>query len=298
MQITANQVKAISLNYGKPEICEIVADFITNKGPRFQLENSTRIKHFLGQTCIESAFFARLEESLYYSADRLIAVWPNRFNKSNANLYAKNPQKLANFTYGGRLGNTGPNDGWLYRGSGIKQMTGKDNFLAFTNWMRGIDPNCPDFVANPDLARTLDWCIWSAVWYWTTRNCAHFADRDDIKGLTRTINGGLNGLDDRIKATAVAAKVLNIQNNPVVTTVKPNTPDPQLKEYQEKLVKLSVAMKNPKLNPGTPDGWNGANTKAAVEEVQRLTKLNVDGKCGPNTRKAINLLCQKYGIAV
>ncbi len=297
MLVTANQIKAISLGYGKNEICAKVADFITNYGADYKLDTPMRIKHFLGQCAVESAFFSRLEESLYYSAERLQAVWPKRFpNYSAAVPYAKNPQKLANYTYGGRMGNDGPNDGWLYRGSSIKQITGKANFTEFNNWIKGIIPDAPDFVKYPDLLRTLEWAVWPAVWYWSTKNCAYYADRDDVKGLTRAINGGLIGLAERTKATALAAKVLNIHTDPKVVEDKPKTPDPLLMEMQGKLTKLAKIMKMPELDPKGVDGWNGKNTKEAVMAVQRYANIFVDGKCGPNTRKAINMLCNKYGI--
>lgn len=296
MHITDAQVKAISLGYGKAEICNLVASSINKFGGQYQLDTPMRLKHFLGQCCIESNFYRTLEESLIYSEERLIEVWPNRFNKSNAKNYARNPQALANFTYGGRMGNTGPNDGWLYRGSSVKQMTGKENFGLFTIWIKKIIPDAPDFVKYPDLARTIQWAMWPAIWYWTANNCAYYADRDDAKGLTRAINGGLNAYAERVKATAVTAKVLNAQTNPAVTTTKPKTPDPLLKEYQGKLKKLATILKRPDFDPGAVDGWNGPATEKAMKAVQAYTKIIVDGKCGPNTRKAISLLCEKYGV--
>lgn len=299
MEVTVTQVRQISLNQGKPEICAMVAGFLTTKGDLYQLDTLYRVKHFLGQTAIESAFFTRLEESLYYSAKRMTEVWPNRYPTIKAaQPYAQNPQALANHTYGGRMGNKGPNDGWLYRGSSIKMITGYDNFNAFNIWIHALIPNAPDFVKNPDALRTLEWAVYPAVWYWSTKNCAYYADRDDVKGLTRAINGGLIGLEDRKKATALAAKVFNAQTDPKPTVLPPKTPDLLLKEYQWKMGELSVKLKKPEFNPGKADGWNGTNTVKAVTAIQLYTNLNPDGKCGPNTRKAINQLCQKYGIPV
>lgn len=300
MQITYEQMRQISLNQGKPEICTMVASFITTQGSKYKLDTVYRVKHFLGQTCIESAFFSRLEENLSYSAQRLMQVWPNRFpNLASTQGVALNPRGLANRVYGNRkdLGN-GPNDGWPYRGSSIKQITGRYNFTEFNTWIHKMFPSAPDFVKNPDALRTLDWAVWPAVWYWTERNCVYYADRDDAKGLTRVINGGLNGIDDRIKATGLVAKVIGSPTNPTPTVVPPKQPDPLLMEYQGKMQKLSKVMKVPAFDPGDVDGWNGPKTMKAVEAIQRYTKLNVDGKCGPNTRKAINLLCQKYNIPV
>lgn len=291
MVVTSAQIAKISLGKGRADICDLVANTITQKGDEYQLDTPLRVKHFLGQTCIESSFFSKLEESLYYSAQRLVQVWPNRFPTiAAATPFANNPQKLANKTYGGRMGNVGPNDGWLYRGSGLPQLTGKDNFSAFTKWMKGIDPNSPDFVSDPDKVRTIDWGIWPALWFWIAHDCASYADKDDAKGLTRAINGGMIGYDDRAKATALAGLVLNVATQPPVTNIKPTTPDPLLMQYQDKMNKISVALKQPSFSPGKADGWNGPATVKAVTAIQSYTKLNADGILGPNTRKAIDLL--------
>ena len=298
MHFTADQIKAVSLGFGKNEICAMVADSLNKYGEQYQVDTPMRAKHFLGQCCIESNFYRSLEESLYYSTpQRLMAVWPSRFKTvAAAQPYAKNPQKLANFVYGGRMGNNGPNDGWLYRGSSIKQLTGKENVTNFNEWIHERYPNAPDFIQYPDLLRTLEWAVWPAFYYWTAANCAFYADRDDAKGLTRAINGGLIGYADRVKATAVAAKVLNVRTDPVVTKTPPKTPDPLLKEMQGKMKALSIKLKRPEFDPGSADGWNGPNTEKAVKAIQAATRIIVDGKCGPNTRKAINMLCEKYGI--
>jgi len=298
MELTADTVMRISMNRGKPEICTMIADFITKNGDSYQLNTAMRIKHFLGQCAVESGMYTKLEESLYYSIDRLQAVWPKRFPNSEAAApYAKNPQALANKTYGGRMGNDGANDGWLYRGSSIKMITGKENFATFTRWMRNLDPSCPNFIANPDALRSLDWAIWPAVWYWVEKKCYEYADDDDVKGLTRVINGGLIGYEDRMAATAYAGKILNMKTNPDIAIAKPSSgADPLLKEYQSKLLALSEKLSNPKLNPGEPDGWNGAQTASAVAYFQETADLVTDGKLGPNTRKYIDAACQKAGV--
>ena len=295
MQITAKQVKDVSLGFGRADLCASIADMITKHGDSFFLDTVYRIKHFLGQTCIESNFYRSLEENLNYSAGRLMEVWPKRFpTLASATPYAKNPQALANKTYGGRMGNYGANDGWLYRGSSIKQITGKDNFTAFNTWIHKLFPDAPDFVANPDYLRSFEWAVWPAVWYWVENKCYVYADRDDAKGLTKVINGGYTMLDERIKATAVAAKVLNSATQPVLTAAPPRQPDLLLKEMQEKMTFLSKKLNRPDCDPKGADGWMGENTAKAAMAIQSFTNLKVDGKIGPNTRKAINLLYDKY----
>lgn len=145
-----------------------------------------RLVHFLAQTAVESAGFRQLEENLNYSAARLCQVWPRRFRSiAAATPFAHNPRALANAVYGGRLGNNGPDDGWRYRGSGLLQTTGLDNYEAAGH------AEDPEALRHPETA--LD----SALEFWTRHGCNALADRDDCEALTRKVNGGLNGLADR-----------------------------------------------------------------------------------------------------
>jgi putative chitinase len=152
-----------------------------------------RVKHFLGQSACETAGFTRLEENLFYTtAARLRQVWPSRFpSDAAAAPYLRNPQKLANFVYGGRLGNTGADDGWLYRGSGCKQTTGKTNFAAVEKATK------LPVVKQPDMLRRFGEALESACVYWRDNGLNRFADADDVGGLTRAIQGGSGGLADR-----------------------------------------------------------------------------------------------------
>lgn len=102
--------------------------------------------------------------------------------------------------YEGRkdLGNTANGDGSKYRGRGPIQITGRANYRAFTKWARGIDPTAPDFEANPDAVNSGIWEGLGPIWYWDTRNLNRYADQGDVEMVTRKVNGGLNGLDDRI----------------------------------------------------------------------------------------------------
>ncbi|QIG74755.1 lysozyme-like protein [Rhizobium phage RHph_I42] len=308
MMITPQQVKDISLGFGRADICQAVADGITTHGDTFHLDTPIRVKHFLGQCCIESNFYRSLEENLNYRAEGLVGTFgAKRISAAQAQKvgrtpeHAADPRAIANIVYGGEwgkinLGNIGPDDGWRYRGSSIKQLTGLSNFTGFNRWIRQFVPDAPDFVAYPEALRTLEWAIWPAFYFWDDRGCYQFADNDDAKGLTRRINGGLNGVEDRIKATAVAGKVLNMPTQSVPTPVKPNQPDPLLLQYQKVMVLIADKTGKKEFNPGTPDGWNGPATRKAVEAIQAFTNLNVDGKLGPNTRKAIDILADRLGI--
>lgn len=170
---------------------------------KYGINTPTRVAHFLAQISVESGRLSRTEEDLSYSAERLKAVWPSRFKTlQEARQYERNPQALAERVYGGRMGNASPGDGWKYRGRGLKQLTGKANYVAY---MLAADIDC---FSNPDLLLQPQHAADSAAWFWSSNGCSALADRCDIAGLTRRINGGTNGLEERQAITAVALKVL------------------------------------------------------------------------------------------
>src|SRR5262249_55759111 len=139
-------------------------------------------------------------ESLNYSAQRLVEVWPSRFRPSgplDPTAFAHNERKLGNAVYGGRMGNTQPDDGFTYRGRGLLQLTGKDSYREATTILRAQDPAAPDFLASPDAVFSSQWSLSVAAAEWTAKGCNALADHDDIRSVTRAINGGLIGLTDR-----------------------------------------------------------------------------------------------------
>jgi putative chitinase len=164
-----------------------------------QQYNITSVKDvasFIAQCSHESCDFKHLEENLNYSGDRLIAIWPKHFNESNADDYNRNPQKIANCVYANRMGNgtEDSGDGWLYRGRGAIQLTGKDNYQKFAE---AIGMAIGDVVAY---LSTIEGAIESACWYWTTKpKLDGFAQNGDILNETKLINGGTIGLEDRQK---------------------------------------------------------------------------------------------------
>ena len=163
-------------------------------------ETPLRVAHFMAQVLHESGGLANQIESLNYSAERLPKVWPSRFKPTgplDPADFAHNQQKLGNEVYGGRMGNTGPNDGFTYRGRGLLQLTGKDSYQEATTTLRAQDPAAPDFVATPDDVFGAEWCVAIAAAEWASKGCNGLADQDDIKKVTKAINGGLIGLSDR-----------------------------------------------------------------------------------------------------
>jgi putative chitinase len=158
------------------------------------------IDDFLGQILHESGMLEHLEENLNYSAGALMRTWPTRFDSDTSQSHARQPAKIANKVYGGRLGNDEPGDGWKYRGRGLLQVTGKDNYKAVGDVL-GID-----LVNNPDMLAQPEWALKSAIAWWN-KNIP-----DAIIGNTalvsRRVNGGTIGLDHRIALTEKATEAL------------------------------------------------------------------------------------------
>ncbi|MGZ8292017.1 MAG: glycoside hydrolase family 19 protein [Telluria sp.] len=170
---------------------------------RFAIADSPlRVAHFMAQLLHESGELTREYENLDYSARRLVQVWPWRFaphGPLDPKAYAHNPHKLANEVYGGRMGNTKPGDGYLYRGRGLLQLTGKANYAGATARVRRRVPAAPDFASEPDAVLAPAWCLAVAAGEWASRGCNELADADDLEQITRRINGGTTGFTDRLE---------------------------------------------------------------------------------------------------
>jgi putative chitinase len=168
-----------------------------------QIDSAVRIAQFLAHVGHESNSLGSIEENLNYSAQRLMAVWPRRFPSiEKARFYEHAPERLANFVYGGRFGNGGyeSGDGWRYHGRGPFQLTFADNYRAAGKALNLSLIERPELVLEPKVGAKV------AAWYWDSRNCNECAD--DVEETTRRINGGLNGLQDRIGRFAAALKFL------------------------------------------------------------------------------------------
>lgn len=201
----------------KPAVAEKWLQPVQSALYQFDIFSSRQVAAWLAQCAHESGGFTRLEEDLNYKATTMAVCWPNRFaeqepdpsrpNKTRPKKDAKGanipnkfalalqfkPEALANVVYSGRMGN-GPvesGEGWLYRGRGLKQLTGKDNVRRFSV-AAGVD-----FVAQPDLLIQPQYAAQSAAWFWSVNKCGPLADADDFVGLTKRINGGTIGLADR-----------------------------------------------------------------------------------------------------
>jgi putative chitinase len=159
---------------------------------KYQINTPQRQACFIGQCMHESGGFKHLKENLNYSAKALMATWPSRFpDADTAEKYARQPEMIANKVYGGRMGNTEDGDGAKYIGRGLIQLTGKDNYTAFGEAIG------EDLVANPQLVEQPRYAALSAGWFWNKRGLNALADAMDIETLTKRINGGSIGIDDR-----------------------------------------------------------------------------------------------------
>jgi putative chitinase len=169
---------------------------------KYDISTPQRQACFIGQCQHESNNFRTLEENLHYSAAGLMRVWPSRFPSADvADQYANNAEKIANKVYSGRMGNVEDGDGWKYHGRGLIQLTGKDNYA-------NCGPNLGmDILSNPDLLLDPKYASLSAGWFWNKKGLNSLADASDIETMTKRINGGLIGLDDR---KAKIAKVLSV----------------------------------------------------------------------------------------
>lgn len=178
---------------------------------RFNINTERQVAAWLAQTAHESGGYTMLVENLNYRAATMAVCWPKRFavlgadgkpvkdkdGKLTPNKFAlaleKKPEAIANVVYASRMGNgpTESGEGWKYRGRGLKQLTGKDNYTRC-----GKDLGL-DLVNNPDLLLEPEGAALSAAWFWSTNKCGPLADSDDFVGLTKKINGGTIGLADR-----------------------------------------------------------------------------------------------------
>jgi len=190
--------------------CKISNDLIKSMKKLFEpnkINNAKRIASFIAQCAHESGGFRVFSENLNYSASGLDLTFPKYFKDAgiDSKKYAKNPEKIANRVYASRMGNSDESsgDGYKYRGRGPIQITGKSNYTALSKSIN------IDLISNPDLICTdTDIMIKSAIWFWNANDLNSFADKEDLKGMTRKINGGYIGLDDRIEQYNKIVKLL------------------------------------------------------------------------------------------
>jgi putative chitinase len=190
---------------GNPPNAEHWFESITEVLPDYDINTVPRVAAFLAQTAHESGGYRAIKENLNYKAASLCKVWPRYFPSMDvANSYAQQPERIANRAYANRMGN-GPEesgDGWKFCGRGLIQLTGKDNYSRYAQSLEiSLDE------ASEHLT-TFEGCVQSAAWFWEANNLNQWADSGDMLTLTKRINGGTLGLEDRIKHYDHACHVL------------------------------------------------------------------------------------------
>jgi putative chitinase len=201
MEITQQQLSAMLP--GNPYIehwCEALNKIL----PDYDISTPARMAAFIAQTAHESGGYTALHENLNYQAASLCRVWPSHFNAGNADQYAHNPERIANRAYSGRMGNgdEASGDGWRFCGRGLIQLTGKSNYQAFADSVQMSIDDVPAYL------QTFEGAIQSACFFWENTNLNAVADTGDIEHMTKIINGGTLGLEDRTARYNHALQVL------------------------------------------------------------------------------------------
>ena len=200
MSITVQQLLNILPNAG--QVAGVFVPVLNTAMGRYQIIGTKRIAAFVAQVGHESGHLTRLVENLNYSADALRRNWPSRFNVELASAVARKPEQIANIAYGNRMGNAAPGNGWKYRGRGLIQITGKNNYRACGEAL-GLD-----LIAQPELLERPQYACMSAAWFWAINGLSTLADAGKFDGITQRLNGGQNGAADRQALYARALKVL------------------------------------------------------------------------------------------
>jgi putative chitinase len=178
---------------------------LTQLLPDYEINTPKRVAAFIAQCAHESGGFKFLKENLNYKAESLVKVFPKYFkDMATAKAYEKQPAKIANKIYGGRMGNgdEASGDGYRYCGRGLIQLTGKDNYSWFAASLEISVEEAAEYL------ETFEGAAQSACWFWENNNLNSLADRGDILAMTKKINGGTIGLEDRIKHYNHALHVL------------------------------------------------------------------------------------------
>ena len=251
--------------------------------PKYGITTERRMAHFISQCAHESNNFRSLEENLNYSEKALNAVFGRYFGagKRDAAEYARNPEKIANYVYQdefrkSKMGNVNEGDGWLFRGRGLKQLTGRDNYTRFGKTVDMTAEEAAEYVATPAGA------IESACWFWDANNLNDIADTDDVVKMTKKINGGNIGLEDRQRRYKHAMEVLGMDADDLGSDDGEVLDVDDIGTLRKGCKGEGVKMMQEALGIGA-DGDFGPGTERALKEWQSANGLVADGIAGPKT---------------
>lgn len=195
MKITEQQLRRAVPGVSNVNLPNFVKTF-NEWAEKFGISTPLRVVHYLAQVFHESGNLRSREENLNYSADGLLRVFPKYFNAAMAKQYAHKPQMIANHVYANRMGNgsEASGDGWRFKGRGYIGTTGRDNYKAYAD-----SPYCVgDLMAHPEWLAQNPGDQKSAMYFWFKNGLNALADKDDVKAVTKRINGGYNGLENRM----------------------------------------------------------------------------------------------------
>lgn len=204
--LTFEQFKKLAPDYvHKCPDPQAAYDYFTQACIEFEINTNLRQAHFLAQILFESNNFTALEENLNYSAHRLREVFPKRVSMQEANILAHDKRAIGNHVYNGRLGNRlGTNDGYDFRGRTPIHLTGRANYEEAAEALNLDLTTHPDVVNNPDIMFRI------AGWFWHSRHLNTLADNDSGKAICRVVNGGYNGLPQRLALIKHVKSVMGI----------------------------------------------------------------------------------------
>jgi putative chitinase len=250
--------------------------------PKYGITTKKRVAHFISQCAHESGDFRIMEENLNYSEKALASVFGRYFGpgKRDPKEYARNPEKIANYVYmdefrsaRGQMGNVKEGDGYRFRGRGLKQLTGRNNYTNFGKSIGMTAEEAAEYVATPKGA------VESACWFWDTNKLNTIADTDDVVKMTKKINGGDIGLADRQKRYKAAIEILGGKVDLTAVAETSSGKPPTLRKGS----KGEWVKKMQKVLGTTPDGDFGPGTEKAVKAWQAKNGLVADGIVGPKT---------------
>ena len=278
--LTASQFKELFPNCKDPDGW---VDAMNEVFPKYEINTPERIASFIAQCGHESGGWRVFSENLNYSAKALDAIFGKYFKRAarDSEPYHRQPEKIANVVYANRManGDTASGDGWKYRGRGPIQLTGKANYSAFAEDMD------VDVLDNPDrVSEDKEIALMSAIWYWNKNKLNRYADSGDIKTMTKRINGGYIGLEDRIHHWKEALHMLGSDASEHESDDEfVEEPSPEdIGVLRKGMKSVGVVMMQEALGI-TADGDFGPGTERALKEWQSANGLVADGIAGPAT---------------